>query len=991
MNFFRRFIWALTLGGLIFTLQVAAADQPPAATSTFPNGIELTLANGMKLFMLRNPKQPTVAVVTAVHAGSVDDPPQSTGLAHYFEHLMFKGSNRIGTVNYEKEHKLLNQIENLFEQQRKSSDPTERTEIYKKIDLLSQEAAAYAAPGEYSQLVNTLGGTGLNAMTSYTGTVYVCEVPANELGKILQLEAERFSQPVLRLFQTELETVYEEFNTAQDRDDRRAFEALLKGAYGPLHPYGRGVIGLPEHLKNPSMRDIYTFAKRYYVPANMQLIIIGDIDYQKTLEMVNKYFNHPIPESANEFNRRTIAPPPAIASTQKITVSGPAPAQLLLGYRFSATKRNELLCDMLELALNDSGSGILEENLLRNQQLQGAFATSIQTGDQILFVLGGRPKAGQNLTRVAELLKEQLKLMSQKPMEKWRLTAAADNFRLKQLNLRDSNLNNAVNAAFCFTDDKSYAEFIRRPDDLAGITPEELQNFVTDVVLKSPLIEVDKVQGAPDALTKIPKPPLTPIEINRNNQSEYARQFIAAPNDSELPPDFLADLKHLEHYEFSGDDLTRRDLLYPVSEISNQGELFYLRNLYDDRFTLEIVIDSGKLANPKLAVMAQFMEFVAPSGMSAVEFRRELYKRTLTLDFSCANYTSTLRVSGLNKYLPDAVDFVTKLLNTGYADTPTVDKFRDNILKQRADAKQTPAAIFSALLNYGIYGPENPMTLLMPENELRTISAAQLIECARKQFMQTRPIIFYYGPAPLVSVTDIIRPLLQTDYLPPETNRKLPVQTVTENETYTLNYPKAQASLAIIAGGSEFTPEQYPFSVIFDNYCGSGLSAMFFQEIREARGLAYSAYGFFDLPYFARQKYITGGILQTQSDKVPEAATLLHSLLLKAPESEKDFIIAKSLIQKDMRAKRVRGEAAFNELMLIRRLDLTLHWRQRLYEKILAYTLPEFTSEYAKYLGIRPYRTLIFGDMTSIDLKKLPASGFGSTPRRLTLEEIFGY
>ncbi|MEG2075698.1 MAG: pitrilysin family protein, partial [Victivallaceae bacterium] len=640
--------------------------------------------------MLRNPKQPTVAVVTAIHAGSVDDPPQSTGLAHYFEHLMFKGSNRIGTVNYEKEHRLLDQIEDLFEQQRKSSDPTERTEIYKKIDLLSQEAATYAAPGEYSQLVNTLGGTGVNAMTSYTGTVYICEIPANELSKMLQLEAERFSQPVLRLFQTELETVYEEFNTSQDSDDRRAFEALVKNAYGPLHPYGRSVIGLPEHLKNPSMRDIYTFAKRYYVPANMKLIIIGDIDYQKTLELVNKYFNNPMENQPNQFNSRKIMPPENIAPNQKITVSGPAPAQVLLGFRISANKRNELLCDMLELALNDSGSGILEENLLRNQQLQGAFAASIQTGDEILFILGGRPQAGQNLTQVAELLKDQLQFMGQKPVEKWRLTAAADNFRLKQLDLSDSNLNNAINAAFCFTDDKSYAEFIRRPEDLLSVTPEELQNFVAQVVLKSPLIEVDKIQGAPDALTKIPKPPLTPIEINRSNQSEYAKTFIAAPNDGELPADFLADLKNLEHYEFTGTDLKSRDLLYPAPEVSSQGELFYLRNLYDDRFTLEIVVDSGKLANPALPLMTQFMEFAAPAGMSAVEFRRELYKRTLTLDFSCNNYTTTMKIRGLNKYLPDAVEFVTKLLNTGYADEQTIEKFRNNILKQRSDAKQTP-------------------------------------------------------------------------------------------------------------------------------------------------------------------------------------------------------------------------------------------------------------------------------------------------------------
>jgi len=190
-----------------------------------------TLKNGLKVFLAQNFDAPRIQTFIPVKTGSNNDPSDNTGLAHYLEHMMFKGTSKIGTQNWEKEKVLIDEISDLYEQHKAEQNPEKKKEIYKKIDEISQKASEFAIANEYDKIISSLGASGTNAHTWFDETVYKNNIPNNELEKWLKVEKERFTELVLRLFHTELESVYEEFNRSQDNDSRLVNDALMKALF----------------------------------------------------------------------------------------------------------------------------------------------------------------------------------------------------------------------------------------------------------------------------------------------------------------------------------------------------------------------------------------------------------------------------------------------------------------------------------------------------------------------------------------------------------------------------------------------------------------------------------------------------------------------------------------------------------------------------------------------------------------------------------------
>ena len=188
-----------------------------------------TLDNGLTVYLTEYEDAPRIQTYIAVRAGSKNDPSYATGLAHYLEHMVFKGTSRLGTKDWEKEKAELAKIEALYEQYRQTKDETQRKKIYHQIDSISGVAATYAIANEYDKITTNLGFKGTNAYTWTDQTVYINDIPANQVEAWAALEAERFSELVPRLFHTELEAVYEEKNRGLDTDSRKAFEAMLFG------------------------------------------------------------------------------------------------------------------------------------------------------------------------------------------------------------------------------------------------------------------------------------------------------------------------------------------------------------------------------------------------------------------------------------------------------------------------------------------------------------------------------------------------------------------------------------------------------------------------------------------------------------------------------------------------------------------------------------------------------------------------------------------
>ena len=249
-----------------------------------------TLDNGLRVYLSVNKNQPRIQTYIAVRTGSKNDPAETTGLAHYLEHLMFKGTNHFGTLDYEKEKPLLDEIRDLYEVYRTKTDPAERAAIYHRIDSISGVASTYAIANEYDKLMAAIGANGTNAHTSEDETVYQEDIPANELENWAIVQSERFQNMVIRGFHTELEAVYEEYNRGLTNDFWKVFENVNKLLF-PHHPYGtQTTIGTQEHLKNPSIVNIENYFRKYYVPNNIAITMSGDLDMDQTIALIDKYF-----------------------------------------------------------------------------------------------------------------------------------------------------------------------------------------------------------------------------------------------------------------------------------------------------------------------------------------------------------------------------------------------------------------------------------------------------------------------------------------------------------------------------------------------------------------------------------------------------------------------------------------------------------------------------------------------------------------------------
>lgn len=282
-------------------LAIACTGQPEKYQSVPGDPMKTriyTLDNGLKVYMTVNPEEPKVQTCIAVKVGSKNDPAETTGLAHYFEHLMFKGTDKFGTQNYEQEKPMLDEIERLFEVYRKTTGETERAALYRKIDSISYEASKLAIPNEYDKLMAAIGSEESNAYTGEDMTVYIENIPANEVENWAKIQADRFENAVIRGFHTELETVYEEKNMSLTDDGNKAVERLMSALF-PHHPYGtQTVLGSQEHLKNPSITNIRNYYKQWYVPNNMAICMSGDLNPDSVIVILEKTFGgmQPNPE-----------------------------------------------------------------------------------------------------------------------------------------------------------------------------------------------------------------------------------------------------------------------------------------------------------------------------------------------------------------------------------------------------------------------------------------------------------------------------------------------------------------------------------------------------------------------------------------------------------------------------------------------------------------------------------------------------------------------
>lgn len=929
-----------------------------------------TLENGLKVYMSVNKETPRIQTYIAVRVGGKNDPAETTGLAHYFEHLMFKGTDKFGTQGYEKEKPLLDEIERLFEVYRNTTDENARTAIYKQIDSVSYEASKFAIPNEYGKLMSAIGATGTNAYTGFDMTVYTEDIPSNQVENWAKIQAERFQNSVIRGFHTELETVYEEKNMSLTRDSRKVYEKLLATLF-PHHPYGtQTVLGTQEHLKNPSITNIKKYYKTYYVPNNMAICLAGDFDPDGMIRIIDTWFGGMEPNE--DFPPLPLTDKKDLTEPVSVEVLGLEAANVSLGWRFpGAASPEKNLLDIISLIMNNGQAGLVDLNLIQQQKVLSAYAGLYTMSDYCAFVMGANPKQEQTLEEASDLLLGQIDKLKKGEFSEDLISASVNNLKLNQMYRIESNAGRANWFVNAFINELDWKNEVTRLDRLARITKEQIVDFA-NAHFKDNYAIIYKREGKDPSELKISKPQITPIVMNRDASSK----FLVEIQQSEVKPiepvflDFEKDLKKLK---------AKSDI--PV---------LYKQNVNNGVFSLIYVFDMGNNTDKAIGTAFEYMKYLGTSSKSPEEIKTAFYNLACSFGVYPGSERVYVLLSGLAENMDKALELFEELLTDAQVNPEAYANLKDDILKKRTDAKLNQGQNFNKLLQYAIWGPDSPDKNILSEMELNSMNPEGLVEKI-KQLNHFQHRILYYGPdtdSRFLSTLNELHRVPATLIPVPEDNR-FKQEPIKENKVYLAKYDAKQIYMAMVANdGKVYDPAIEPIREMYNEYFSGSMNAIVFQEMREARGLAYSAYAYLTAPSKLDRPYILRAFIATQNDKMDDALKAFHQILNEMPESENAFNLAKDGLVTRLRTDRIIKEDVLWAYINAQDLGLDTDRRKELFEQAQGMTLSNVKAFQEKWVKDRTYSYCILGNEEDLDLQQLETYG---PVIRLSQEDIFGY
>lgn len=955
-------------------LTIGSLSAQKYTYKTYPNdplGVrEYTLDNGLKVFMSVYKDAPKVQTYIAVRAGSKNDPHETTGLAHYLEHMMFKGTQKLGTTDWEKEKVLIQQIEDLFEAYRMFDDATTRAAIYHKIDSLSYEASKIAVANEYDKAMSAIGSTGTNAFTSNDYTMYVENIPNNQIETWCEIQADRFQNLVLRLFHTELETIYEEKNMSLTKDNRKANDAMFAALF-PHHPYGnQTTLGSQEHLKNPSMRNIRNFVSTYYVPNNICISMAGDFDPDEAIKIIDKYWGSMKPGNVPELQYEKEAP---ITSVITKNVVGLDAENTIRAYRIDSGNGSdeELLCTLLENVLNNGSCGLIDLNVNQQQRCMGAYAGTYLLNDYGAFMFGGQPIEGQSLADVQALFDEQIALVKKGEFDDWILEAAINNMKLSIMKRAESNNSRASQMAYAFVEHRNWQDVCNEIDELSKITKKDIVDFANRLFKDNNYVIVNKLKGEPEPILKVSKPPITPIEVGRDNESAFLKE-IKSRQVKPIEPDFLDFSKDLQK-----------------GKAANGAEILYVQNKENATFNLVYRFDFGSRAGAfgkTIDLAADVLEYLGTSKHTAEQLQQEFYKLACNYSVGVGAENINISVSGLSENMDKALALVNEIITDVQPNDQALQMLVGRILKSRANAQHNQQSCFSALANYGIYGDDSPTKNQLSEAQLKAYTCKELTDAMHTLFNYKHRVL-YYGPETLKAIASVDNNKMN---LKAPANKKVTPKPVTENIVYFLDYNANQTYLREYFRGEKFNTKNEAAMDIFNEYFGGSMNAIVFQEMREKRSLAYSAQSYYSIPGDKDGYFVNHAIIATQNDKLVDALNAFNDLFDNMPEAQANFDLAKESMLSLCRTKRTTKMNIIYAYLNYEKMgyDMKKTRYKILFDVYPKVTMQDIVNFNHKYIKGQKKVYMALGKEADMDFNAL--AKFGKV-KKLTLKDVFGY
>ena len=929
-----------------------------------------TLDNGLKVYLSVNPEKPRIQTYIAVRTGSKNDPAETTGLAHYLEHLMFKGTNRFGTNNPEAEAPLLAEIEQRYEAYRKLTDPEARKQAYHEIDSVSQVASQYFIPNEYDKLMAAIGAEGTNAYTSNDVTCYTEDIPSNEIENWAKIQSDRFQNMVIRGFHTELEAVYEEYNISLTVDVRKVMAGFLKLLF-PNHPYGlQTTLGTQEHLKNPSITNIKNYFNKWYVPNNVAICMAGDLDPDKTIAIIDKYFSEWKPGA--DVSQPKFAPLPPLTQPKDTTVVGPEAEQVWVCWR--AKQANTLQADTLELmedVLSNGRAGLFDLDLNQTMKVQRAGGGAQMMHDHGAFLLMGTPKEGQSLDEVKALMLGEIDKLKKGDFPDNLLPSIINNKKRSHYQLLESNEGRADMFVDAFINEVDWKQEVGRIDRISKITKQEIVDFANQFFTNGYVV-VYKKQGVDSLQKKIDKPAITPIQANRDQKSA----FVQAIQDAQVEP---IQPKFVDFQK----DLT-------IAKTKKGLPVYYVQNNENGLFQLTFRYEFGQSADKRYDVASEYLNFLGTDKLTAAEVKQKFYE--LACSFSANVWENTIQISlsGLNENMQPALALLEDVMNHAKVDKDAYEALVKRILKGREDAKKNQRNYYATLCQYGIMGPRNSYRDIVSEQELKDTDPQVFVDLV-KNLSNYEHSVNYYGPLSVKELTAIIDKTHQTAktlQTVPQNNYYVK-QEARENEVWIAPFDAKNIYMrAYHNENRDWNIDEAAVQGVFNEYFGGGMNGIVFQEMREARGLAYNASAYYSRAGRVGEKESFFTHIITQNDKMMDCINHFKEITDEMPASETAFNIAKEGLTKQLASMRTTKMGIINKWHAMKELGLDFDLNQKIYEGLDKVTLQNMVAFEKANMANKPLRYLILGDEKELDMESLGKIG---PIRRLTTEEVFGY
>ncbi|MBR1929820.1 MAG: insulinase family protein [Paludibacteraceae bacterium] len=854
-------ILSVMLIALMSVVNIIAAELPKNFTM-------YTLDNGLTVYLWEDKTQADVTGYVAVRAGALDEPVEYTGLAHYLEHMLFKGTQTIGSLDWEKEKPLYEEIIKLYDEFSDSTDPERRQELTKLINEKSMEAAQYTLTDDFSNLIESMGGEGLNAFTSYDMTCYHNSFPGYEMEKWLTIYTDRLINPVFRSFQAELENVFEEYNMYQDEMQAHQQNFVSEKLYQG-HPYARDVIGTPEHLKNPRLSKIIEFYNTWYVPNNMALILVGNFDAEKTKPMIAKTFGRlerkPLPE-------RTVWPQPSFEGNPKYEKKCGYYPQIIWAYKGVPENHPDALAlEFVTSLLNNSmNTGLFDKlNMDGVVSYVGAGVDSRRDMGMIeiyavpYFDVNQQSYESNKATEV--IVQKEINKLRTGQIEDWMVDALKKEYSMTMDMAFESSDAIMSMLVSTFIYQKDPKEMFSIKEKVMAFTKEDIAR-VAKKYFDAEHVTFNFEEGDPKK-HKLAKPEIKPLESPKGVETEYSKNFKKLPvGEVEEKYNNFEDVK--------------------IVSLDDHIKLYYTENNKNDIFSLTLRYGIGTEKKPKLEYAVNLMNTagVMPNT-EPQQFRRQLAELGGVCGYSVSDSYFYASIEGDENNLASICQLVQRQMLMPKLDQQQLDNIKGSEFSGRMMLPRQNGAQASALLSYVIYGKKSPYLDVVPFMDVYQMSIPQLLaefQSATEYDLQ----IHYCGAKPLEEVkTTLLGNLpLKEGMRASESPIVRERQTYDKQTIYFLpNSDIQQARIYFYIDGDPYDISQDVGYEAFDQYFSGGFSGLVMNEIREKRSMAYTAYGYMSTPPVPEKKSYFIGYVGAQNDKVADAIDVYMDLLKNMP------------------------------------------------------------------------------------------------------------